>query len=39
MKSKRLISQMVIIVPIVMKFMPIYLVCYYVLGVVGIQVF
>ena len=38
-KAKRLISQMVIIIPIVNKFMPIYLISYYVLGVLGIQIF
>ena len=38
-KAKRMISQIAIIIPIVNKFMPIYLISYYVLGVLGMQIF
>jgi hypothetical protein len=38
-KATRLTSQMAIIIPIVMKFFPIYMISYYVLGVLGMQVF
>lgn len=38
-KSTRLISQMAIIIPIVLKFFPLYMVCYYVLGVMGMLIF
>lgn len=39
LKSKKLISQMAIIIPIVLKFFPIYLISYYALGVLGMQIF
>ena len=39
MKSKKLISQMAIIIPIVLKFFPLYLISYYALGVLGMQIF
>jgi hypothetical protein len=38
-KATRLISQMAIIIPIVLKFFPLYMISYYVLGVIGMQVF
>ena len=38
-KATRLISQMAIIIPIVMKFFPLYMISYYVLGVLGMQIF
>ena len=39
LKSKKLISQMAIIIPIVLKFFPLYLISYYALGVLGMQIF
>ena len=39
MKSKKLVSQMAIILPIVLKFFPIYLISYYALGILGMQIF
>lgn len=38
-KATRLISQMAIIIPIVMKFFPLYMISYYVLGIMGMQIF
>jgi len=38
-KATRLISQMAIIIPIVMKFFPLYMISYYVLGILGMQIF
>ena len=38
-KATRLFSQMVIIMPIVVKFFPIYLIALYTLGVAGMQFF
>ena len=34
-KAKKLFSQMAIILPIVLKFLPLYLISYYVLGILG----
>lgn len=39
MKATRLISQMAIIIPIVMKFFPLYMISYYILGVMGMAIF
>ena len=39
LKSKRLISQMAIIIPIVLKFFPLYIISYYALGVIGMDIF
>ena len=38
-KSKKVFSQTAIIIPIVIKFMPLYLISYYVLGILGMEIF
>lgn len=38
-KATRLISQMAIIIPIVLKFFPLFMITYYVLGVFGMIIF
>lgn len=38
-KATRLFSQIAIIIPIVIKFFPIYLISLYILGVTGMQIF
>lgn len=38
-KATRLIGQMAIIIPIVLKFFPLYMITYYVLGVMGMMIF
>lgn len=38
-KATRLMSQMAIIIPIVLKFFPLYMISYYILGVLGMQIF
>lgn len=38
-KATKLVSQMAIIIPIVLKFFPLFMITYYVLGVMGMQIF
>ena len=38
-KAKKLISQTAIILPIVIRFFPLYMISYYILGVIGMQIF
>lgn len=38
-KATRLVSQMAIIIPIVLKFFPLYMISYYILGIIGMQIF
>jgi hypothetical protein len=38
-KATRLASQMAIIIPIIVKFFPIYMISYYALGILGMQIF
>ena len=39
MRSKKLLSQIIIIIPIVIKFLPFFLISSYALGVLGMQIF
>lgn len=38
-KATRLVSQIAIIIPIVLKFFPLFMITYYILGVMGMQIF
>lgn len=39
LKFAKLMNQMIIIVPIILKFFPLYMITFYFLGVIGVQIF